>query len=356
MALTPLKMNLDYEASLFEGKSSDKINHALEYLAFYLSPGPFASSARYEESFLQKVEKLSGEKPLITNTKNFENNWGVGVDVALEKELNSKLLSARLTQTIAPQEGVVVMGAREDLPQNFPFPAICKLPQSMSGKGVRKISQSSELTAFPFPYVLEPLRKRVMDFSHFIYPSGEVISYENRVDENFQYRGSIFHKMNQPNLVSIPGLQKISFEKRKRFETELASYRNEYEKLANSAPLSFGYSIDSFVYEEQGELQIRTCSEFNFRKTMGMLAYELGKKLVPDCPWVALRLFFPKKGQGDFQSFMKEMESSGKLLILSPKEARIQVLLVATMGPEEGEMILSHADRFDVHKLPDSKL
>lgn len=348
MALTPLKMNLDYEAQLSTGQSSEKINHALEYLAFYLSSGPFATTASYSEEFLGLVHTMSGESPIFSREKVYENMWGPGANIDVEKELNSKILSARLTQLIAPQEEIRILHSPEDLHQNLEFPLVSKYPHAMSGKGVKKILSKTDLENLTFPCVLEPLRNRVYDFSQFISPEGEMVTYENLVDKNFQYKGTIFHRMNQPGFWSIPWSQSFTNDLTERFEEELSLYRKEFEKLIPKKQKSFGYSLDSFVYEEAGRLKIRTCSEFNFRRTMGWLCYELGKKLAPNASWVALRLFINKKNLTEFRS--------KNILPLSPPEAKIQVFLLQAQNGKEGQEILAHADRFDVHKFSDSKV
>lgn len=332
MPVTPLKMNLDYESQLAEGKSSEKINHGLEYLAFYLSSGPFATTGNYSEEFLRRVERMSGTKPEIYRGRDFENMWGPGTDLVTESELNSKLLSARLTQKIASEEEIRILHSPEDLSLNFSFPLVCKYPHAMSGRGVKKILSQSDLLNISFPCVLEPLRNRVHDFSHFIYPSGEMITYENLVDKNFQYKGTVFHEMKKPGFDSIPWAKTLSNAVIKKYKEELKLYRQHFEKLIPKTQKNFGYSIDSFVYEEAGELKIRTCSEFNFRRTMGWLTYELGKKISPKSSWIGLRLFMNKS----------EMERD--FLRLSPEEARFQAVL------------LTHTDSFNVHEFPDTKL
>lgn len=356
MPRIPFKMNLDYEAQLFEGKSSEKINHALEYLAFYLSGGPFATTANYSEVFLRSIEELTGHRPELIKTKDFRNMWGVGADLEKERELNSKLLSAALTQKIVPKENVLLAKSADDISGDFEFPLIVKRPQSMSGRGVKRLLNSIELEETPFPFVLEPLRNRIFDFSHFIYPSGEVIAYENRVDDNFQYCGSIFHRMNNPQVSSIPQFQNILSGEVHRYEKELQSYRQSYEELLEEIPKNFGYSIDSFVYEHEGVSRIRTCSEFNFRRTMGWLCFELGKKLTPGSSWIALRLFFMKKDGGDIRKYFHDLGVEKKHLILSPPESRIQVVLFSATSSEEGEKLLAYADRFDINKFADTKL
>lgn len=349
MALTPLKMNFDYEAVLSGGRPVPKLNAGLEFLGFYLADGPVSCDGRYGKEFLQKVEALRGRKLSLVQSKEVQNSWGPLADIEVERELNSKLLSAELTQLIAPGEGTRIFG--KDSGEAFgDFPLLCKFPLSMSGRGNKRIRGPEDLKGLKTPYILEPLRKRVLDFSHFIYPEGDLIVYENLVDENFQYRGTVFHDRRNPKSSAIPFFKKIPPEQILNYEEELARYRSLFEERAKRAPVSFGYSIDSFVYEDGGSVRIRTCSEFNFRRTMGHLAHELGRALLPEAPWLALRLFFSNP------SGLEDFARDEGLLLLSPSEARIQVLLLPAENGKRGANLLRDADRFDVHKLPDAEV
>lgn len=265
-----ITVNADYESVLFHGKKGPPaVNHALEFLAFYLQDLPVLTNHHYSQEFFEKVRKLSGKTPRIVNSGTPSNWWGPLVDPELERWQNSKLTSAALSKAQGWGE-VQIVSSNELSELNVTKEMIVKDPFSMSGRGlfVLRPGEITQLKNLPDQLIVEPLLKRRFDFSHFVFPDGKVISYENMVDERFQYRGTLIQPLSFQD--------KVSPEEWRVFEEKLAIIINHY---GHQAP--YGYSIDSFVYEDEGKLRIYPLCEVNARRTMGLIAYELGNLLNP---------------------------------------------------------------------------
>jgi hypothetical protein len=207
------------------------------------------------------------------------NWWGPLTHPEKERWLNSKLTSFELSLregwssgAILPRETVLALEPEKKL--------LIKDPFNMSGKGM-VILEPKKMVMLPQSMqgklIVEPLLNRKKDFSHFIFPDGSVICYENLVDEKFQYRGTIFSDTKNFKADSLSFYSELSPEKWNNFYLQLEKIKSHYGNDAE-----YGYSVDSFVYEDDhGELQIFPLCEVNARRTMGLIAYELTKVLAP---------------------------------------------------------------------------
>jgi hypothetical protein len=58
--MKPIKVNADYEITLFENKSPPKvINHSLEFLALYLENRPLVTDKFYSKNFIEHVTQIT---------------------------------------------------------------------------------------------------------------------------------------------------------------------------------------------------------------------------------------------------------------------------------------------------------
>ncbi len=272
-----IRVNADYESVLFHGRNGPPVmNQALEFLAFYLQDLPVLTSREYPPEYLEKVRNLTGKNPKITKHGKASNWWGPLVNLEREKWMNSKITSFRLALSHGWTEGGLF--SIEDL-QSFVSekPYLLKDPYNLSGKGLiplrpgEKITLPSSLTG---ELIVEPLLERKFDFSHFVFPDGTSICYENLVDERFQYRGTLFSSTKDFTSKSLSFRDKVSPEKWLEFLSRLEVIKQHY-----GDPSPYGYSVDSFVFEEDGEFNIHPLCEVNARRTMGLVAYELVKVL-----------------------------------------------------------------------------
>lgn len=268
-----IKVNADYESVLFHGKSGPPaMNQALEFLAFYLQDLPVLTALEYPPQYFEKISALSGKSPAVTKTGKSLNWWGPLENPERERWMNSKLTSFRLALDQGWTEGRI--SSREELADFRPvIPTLIKDPFNMSGKGIFTVYPEKEFvlpSAMRGELIAEPLLNRKHDFSHFIFPDGRVISYENLVDERFQYRGTLFSDLDNFSHQSLSFYESVSQRKWDEFSERLEVIRKHY-----GDPSPYGFSVDSFIYEKNGELHIHPICEVNARRTMGLIAYEL---------------------------------------------------------------------------------
>jgi len=275
--LRAFKVNADYESELFEsGSPPKKLNEFLEFLVLFLEERPLFSHKKYSDTYLKYVESITRRKPIIVSHGEFDNWWGQLKDKDLEKKLNSKLTSFEVRKSLTPLLESWLIKKSEDLiglPLNFPL--LAKSLSGMSGKGHKVFYQASDLDSYTtFPFLLEPLKKRIKDFSAYVFDNKRAIFYENFVDDKFQYKGTLIRNHFNPIIENLSFYEQIDLEEWKRYQENLATIMTYY----NSFDLKQGFSIDSFVYENDSKKQIYPLCEVNYRKTMGLVCYSLAKR------------------------------------------------------------------------------
>lgn len=329
-----LKVNGDYESVLFFNKPLPKVNEALEFLAFYLDERPVITNKKYSEVFFDHVESFTGKRPVTKSEGPAENWWGPLTHPELERKLNSKEMSAELSDSI-------ILSSLNDLPDLKGKTWLAKSPFGMSGQNMCLVEEGklTELEGMlkKGKVILEPFFNRKYDFSHYVFPNGVSICYENLVDEKFQYKGTVFRDYTRPVMENLRFYPEVK--NWKQFETDLEKIKKVY-----ASDLSTGYSIDSFVYEDNG-LQVRSLSEVNYRRTMGRVAFELSIKFGGIRKWSA---FILTKSSGlEFLELKKKLlplewepDTSRGVILLSPGDVRFDMYFLSALNEEEGQMLL----------------
>jgi hypothetical protein len=331
--MKPIKVNADYEITLFENKSPPKvINQSLEFLALYLENRPLVTDKSYSEIFLQHVTNISGHRPSFSSGTDFENWWGSLKDIPLEKKLNSKEFTAPFTP------GVQIISDLSDLQLVEGQTYLAKNPFGMSGQNFLKFTKEETTELLPLLkksklLLIEPFLERKKDFSHYVFNDGTYIAYENLVDDRFQYKGTIFNNLNNPKMDSLSFYHEIERSEWDRFEKEFQSIR----EIMKNEGANEGYSLDSFTYLENGKLKIRTCSEINYRKTMGLVAWLLSKRYANDNQFSMLVLGNSLKDSGSFELIDEKIKNLPGCLHLSPGDTRFEIFFVTAPDLEKGK-------------------
>jgi hypothetical protein len=337
--MIPIRVNADYESELFSGKKPPAIiNQSLEFLAFFLTDRTLYSSKNYSPEYLDYVESKTGHRPEIVSSGEFENWWGSLKNIELERTLNSKMTSFNLNKTLELDPDSLIVNKPDDfLRLLMDKPYLIKDPFGMSGIGLKIISKEEEFAFFKkFPLIAEPLRKRVYDFSHYCFSDGEIIAYENVVDDFFQYKGTVFQNHFKPNLHQLSFYEQIDERKWKLFQNNLKKIIDHYLSFQNDQ----GFSVDSFIYEKNQSYFIRELSEVNYRKTMGSICYGLAKKYAQDFPWCAFLLC--KANQLKFSEIKSRISSFHQVMILSPDDVRFLMFFVFAEDKFQGKEILEN--------------
>jgi hypothetical protein len=345
-----IKVNADYESVLFNNKPLPVVNEALEFLAFFLDERPVLSPKKYSDIYLKHVEYFTGRKPLTIHEGDFVNWWGPLNNLQMERELNSKETSAKLN----PDS--FILTSLNDLPSLENKTFLAKNPFGMSGQNFSLVeegrTENLEVILRKGKVILEPLFERIYDFSHYVFPNKIEICYQNIVDSRFQYRGTIYNDYTSPSIQNLSFYDEVSPEEWKNFKTALTSIRETYERQN----LSCGYSIDSFVYRTNEKNKIRALSEVNYRRTMGMVAFELSLKFGGIRKWSA---FLLSKSSGmsfeDMQKILKPIswkaETSRGVILLSPGDVRYDMFFLSALNKKEGTQLVQELRNL----LPDSE-
>ena len=336
-----IKVNADYESVLFNNKKElPLINEAIEFLAFYLVEQPILTRKNYAPDFLSHVESLTGKKVRIIKEGLSENWWGELRDLELERKLNSKEMSAELSVRENWCKDTKILSSLGDLPDISDGKIyLAKNPYGMSGQNFSLVSESNLGNISSLlkngKVILEPFLDRVYDFSHFFYPNGEMICYQNLIDHRFQYRGTLFQNFTEPYLTQLKFYSEVDSSKWIAFSNAL----KKIQQYFFHSDLAMGFSVDSFIYREDEVLKIRYLSEVNYRRTMGQVAYELSRKLAQNYSWT---MFVLCKSSGLGFSHLKELISPLKdVIILSPGNVRYDMFLIRANNNDEGRELFN---------------
>ncbi len=305
-----LKVNADYESVLFHARPGPVImNQTLEYLPFFLEELPVLTSKSYTQEYLSFVESVSGRIPRTVTSGNYLNWWGPLLNLPEERRLNSKVTSFHLALKNGWTKGQVV-SRKEFQILTFDKRMLIKDPYGMSGKGLEVLEPGEHFRKPGNPddiFLIEPLLERSYDFSHYVFPDGTFVGYENMVDERFQYRGTRFPLIKKADITSFSFYKEVSPSEWEKFQSRLKEIISHFGTGHKT-----GYSIDSFIYLEDGELKIHALSEINARRTMGLTAWELCSR------------YCGEDGAGSLTLNMKEGKRSLKL---SPEGVRFDLYL-----------------------------
>ena len=324
-----IKFNADYESVLFANKPAPVINQALEFLAFFVDERPLITNKKYSEDYLNYVAAITGRKPVLKKEGQAENFWGKLENLPLEKKLNSKIESSKF---IIDQKWCLhtyIIHSLEELNGLDDRIYLAKNPYGMSGQNFVTFNKFAVNKVEPLlkfgAVIVEPLFDRKYDFSHYVFPDGKMICYQNLVDDKFQYRGTMFNNFQKATIENLGFYSEISKSEWKKFQDQLEMIIQFYR----SEGAVDGFSIDSFVYSERGELKIRVMSEINYRRTMGLVCYLLAERFSNE-DWCAFLL--AKTNQHKMIPVDKTM------IQLSPGDSRYEMFFLSAKNRESGKL------------------
>jgi hypothetical protein len=328
------KVNADYESVLFRGQiGSPALNHTLEFLYLFLEDDCLLTDKNYSTDYLEYIEKLTGKKPNITKTasKTF-NWWGLQENIEIERWWNSKITTVEFLKTKNWVQDLHLIKTDKDLSElDSRKDYLIKDPFLMSGQRFQtsrgKITWNQEHLL-----IAEPLLKRIKDFSTYVYPDGRAIFYENVVDNKFQYKGSLFSHIKAPLLDQLSFYHELESFQWDNFKSQLAEILSHYSRYPNQV----GFSIDSFIYQDEG-LHIYPLCEVNYRRTMGRIAYELGLKFGGDKPFVGF--FLAKTGN---KPLWKKLRDKKDVIVFSPGDSRFEMFMICANSKEDAEKLLAN--------------
>lgn len=293
--MIPFKINLDYEASLFDpnyfenNSNNYKIIREFEYVYFIVQKekSTIKNFKGYEAKYLNLLREMGFIIPdFAPNETIYEYWWGQHHNRELEQKLNSKLTSALIAQenNWGFQEGAIVENneqLKSHLNKNPHIEKwIIKKPNGFSGIGHFQFSAHSLdeldkvfISKFKNEKVLfEPYYDRFFDIgTTFIIGRGIVerkFMVENFNTHSGRFSGGIGAK--------DKGLFKeYIFKKYSYSLDELELITDKIAKYYLNMGAQCNIQIDSFVYREDGVLKLYSLVEVNYRKTMGLVIQAL---------------------------------------------------------------------------------
>ncbi|MFP5385077.1 MAG: hypothetical protein ACLGHN_03310 [Bacteriovoracia bacterium] len=349
-----IRVNADYELTLAGKKgSSHLISESLEFIAFYLDERPLSTAKKYAPEFLEHVSFFSGHAPQIINTNHYENWWGPLENIALEQKINSKEFTAEFDNDCQ------VIRRIEDLKIVDEKVYLAKAALGMSGQDIVSFRKGDEdklqsLLGRSGSLIIEPLYDRRRDFSHYVFPSGETICYENLVNSGFQYKGTLFTNLHAPVKEGLRFYSEVPEDEWKNFEDHVLRVTQSVRREGAGG----GFSLDSFSYQEEGKQKIRSVSEINYRKTMGLVTWLLSQKFCKGNSWSLLILGKTRSKGSSFEALKNSIEpvafnpNSGKgCLLLSPGDTRFEAFFLSANSHEEGKDLFQKLKQL----LPDTQ-
>ena len=262
-------VNTDYESVLFENKPSLKMKRELEFLGLWLNER-VQNVMDYDDAYLEHIAHFTGRKPiLVKNDPKARNWWGALKNIESERYLNSKETSSALAQALGEQVGHVIENEGDLAALDEGKVYLFKSFTGVSGKGHKFLSHLRESD---FPLLAEEFHNRTLDFSTYCFENGECIYYQNFISPTFGYKGSLFDFKNSSSLLEldfVKGHENLDW---KNYQWQVSKI---IEFVREEGP--GGFSIDSYVFDNK----IRALCEINYRRTMGVTAFEIAKVISP---------------------------------------------------------------------------
>lgn len=305
-------VNIDYEKQLFSNAIqlvSSEMNRELEYLYFWLgSEEPLFTQKSYSKKYLEFIQKFTKKNTRTVERISDESLipwWGDFTNIELRKMQNAKssVWKALEKYNLLPKNSILLAKYPEEMKAGY----IYKGNTGFSGKGIIK-GDLQKILKLDLPIIEEPFLKRTIDFSYLNNAEGGRF-IENIVDNNFQYIGTKLYPE-----ISVPEAFIKKFQ-----QTILPVLVQELQLQPHEE-----WSIDTFLYQEEGQLKLYPASEVNYRKTMGQIALGLRKKFFSDFPYFELHF----RKQKDKYACKSNLSKNGGWVVLSPEDTRFQIYLL----------------------------
>lgn len=300
------KVDLDYEASLFDPHYNEKDLHNLklikefEYVFFLVNKekAVLKNIRSYDETYLQNLKQMGFVIPdFKPEATQYNYWWGSHHNFSLEQKLNSKLTSSLLAHDNGWgfEKGAIVENLFELCDHLKKFPEIqkwiIKRPDSFSGIGHYQLSSDSfdeiALTKLVKEKVLlEPVYERLFDIGTTFEINDGIIKRQFMV-ENFNAHNGGFK--GGAGTSSVDKFKKYILKKYNYSLDELEHITRQIAKTYLNLGALSNIQIDSFIYLEDGKQKLYALVEVNYRKTMGLVIQSLAEKY-HEADWIEWRI------------------------------------------------------------------
>lgn len=323
--------NFDYEFELAGFPDSQfrrSIVARFEWLALLgINEGSVKLSRAYAGEYLDYLKGMKGLPEVVFEAIQTRNWWGELSNLPLEKKLNSKYFAASLARDILGFN-FQNFSVGDNLPTGF----MAKKEFSVSGRGIITKLIEKELKEIKF---IEPIYQRSLDIgSRYQKSNGKWVLSErslNEIDQNFNFRGATLKTDSQ-------------------FEVNLESHDLDQQKILRALDQLLDeevseIQIDSFLYLDNGKLKAKAICEFNYRRSIVSVVYQLMRTLGLEHAHWMMRACAPLEVSK--WSEVKEVCLSREALLLSPPEARDIAILYKNQS-EIKNLVLDLANKFAI--------
>lgn len=293
--MIPFKVNLDYEASLFDpnylenNSNNHKIIREFEYIYFLIQKekSTLKNFKGYEKKYLDSLLKMGFVIPVFApNAIQCEYWWGQHHNRALEQKLNSKLTSAAVAKENkwGFYDGAII-GNLEQLKSHLDKKPhikkwLLKSPHSFSGIGhfqfdshsLTEIEKNIILKLKKEVFLLEPYYNRMFDIGTTFIINDGIIEKKFMVENTNSLTGRFTGGIGANN---INLFKNYIFKKYSYSLDELDLVTDEIAKYYLNLGAQCNIQIDSFIYKEDNNLKLYSLVEVNYRKTMGLVIQSL---------------------------------------------------------------------------------
>ncbi len=302
--------NSDFEDYLASSNTqykinSNKRNQELEYFILWLEQEALYSTKQYDVTYLDFIRKFKAIK--ISSEVKLAKLWcSEDWNKEIQKSQNSKVSSTQfaIDNNLCHKETKIINSFEEIDSDKY----IYKDAFGVSGIGTWTLNKVPKNVQFPI--IKDPLLNRTFDFSTLIDGGNDTI-YQNHIDEFFQYKGTTV------------GMSFEFFDWYEEYLSNISKIKKQYDHIRGP------WSIDSFLYKEDGQEKLYSLSEINARKTMGYITLKLKKLLFADFKYARLRLISNKQIDKNFshEAIYKNFEN--KIITLSPMGNMFSAFLIA---------------------------
>lgn len=339
-------VNDDYEYLIFKdeiGTSAEiKVTkHYFDYLFIFMNQKPnqhLYLPQMWPVEYLDYLRELGLQLPTIT-TSHWTYNWyGKMTDLEKEKKINSKLFSYELLNELGlnPVPNFVVSSPEEVkqiIKQHSYSEWLLKCPYQMGGNHFFKIKEETDVPDIYRPYILEPLLDRVLDVSYFYNNELDRVDYYvNVTTSDGKYCGGLVFE-NERDL-------------EKYFEQQ--GYHHCYPEWKRTSAIILErvkamkveqpFSVDGFIYRENGQYKLHPMNEINYRQTFGGFLISLKRFLNPGGVGYLFSVKLDEQSmKKDFMPYNKDMKRG--LIYLSPPHIKNLQMFCCGQNVEEATRI-----------------
>jgi len=317
-------VNIDFEPQLYGINSKASFNEEFEYIYFFFKDKNLKNIRAYPKDYLGYLQKLGLELPKLSPHDQNQNDWW-GELSEKSRVLNSKVTaveiglqnglcpdSVRVVTKIEEVESILDENPRKDFFIRDPYLAAGNNSLIFSRKNFKKKFISKLLNERNL--IMAPYFRRLMDVG-FVFNHGEIELLWNLNSKDGKFKAGIIYREEKDFFDLIEsefGLKR----------NEILGIQNKIYGLYQKKGAEGIMQVDSFFYQEEGQVKYYPLVEVNYRKTFGLFINRL--RLLLKDEEVGIFLNFNTSDLRPIENFNQRLDQIGDLSVipLSPQDGR----------------------------------